>query len=118
LSKVIDSVTSGGKETLTGKNSSYDDLATKLSAYDDLLDQASQQADTTTRYNLFSQAEMSALYESQVILPLYTRTPETLPTLTYLDHSTVPRVAYGTSNYRFTGVKMIGRLKDGVESQT
>jgi len=57
---------------------------------------------------------MSALYETQVILPLYTRTPETLPTLTYLDHSTVPSVAYGTSNYRFTGVKMIKKLSDGV----
>ena len=119
LSKIIDgTTTSDGKETLTGKSASYNDLAEKLSAYDDLVDQASQQADTTSRYNLFSQAEMSALYESQVILPLYTRTPETLPTLTYLDHSTVPSVAYGTSNYRFTGVRMIERLRDGVETQT
>ncbi|MCL8213312.1 hypothetical protein LD119_00239 [Mesoplasma sp. JKS002660] len=114
FSKVIDSTTSDGQETLKGKNSSYDDLATKLSAYGKLLDEASQQADTISRYQQFSQAEMSALYETQVILPLYTRTPETLPTLTYLDHSTVPSVAYGTSNYRFTGVKMIKKLSDGV----
>lgn len=102
---------------LVGYNKSYDDLAKYVEEYGKLLNDGAVDSNLVTRYEKLSRAEVKALYEAQLFLPLNTTVPEFVPALTYLDENTTTKVAYGTSNYRYSGVKMLTRLGDRIKTK-